>query len=152
MKMIQILITKGKQFELTNPSSRTRKHTLQSKEKVSVQVRKRRRVCLSSFEDQWPHRTQKGHHRVAIVGSIKGTCIWCSKIKLEMRQRARSSANVTAIRCQSVDADKIDWSKRTGRTNYVCKECTEQSTFGTSCFICKKHMDDMHPNGHAAHP
>ena len=134
------LMKKAKKCSNTGQSTNAESSQFIITDKIQNPNKKRRRVCLQTFDLDWPSRFEKGHHRVQIKGKKIGTCIWCSKEKLEKRQKVRDSRS-----------NKADWSKETGRTHYVCKECTEKNTIGTACFICKKHMHVMHPNGHATH-
>ena len=143
LEMIRALLNKATQLDLnTAAPTRPIDSILTPTKTVSViKLRKRKTTCTDNFDIQWPYRNESNHKRMKIEASTNGTCVYCIKEKLEERDRCRTTSNT----------NKIDWNKGLGRTKYVCKECTEKSSTGSACFLCKKHMDAMHPNGHAAH-
>ena len=102
-------------------------------------VKKRRHLCLDTFDDAWPIRFQPNHQRLPVEGCNKGTtrgsCIECCKKKLEEREKSLKRNKAVG---------KIQWNKDVGRTSYACFECTQASADNTTCFLCKECFEQFH--------
>ena len=127
LSMIDVLLKKAKRHSSIcgKRTAFTENHPL-----TKPNVKKRRHLCLDSFDEAWPIRLQPNHQRLPVKGTIRGSCIQCCKKKLLDKKRGI--------------VDEIQWSKGMGRTGYACFECTQANPDDTTCFLCKECFKQFH--------
>ena len=129
LSMIEVLLKNAKRHSAScgkqSSSVFPERHSL-----AKPNVKKRRHLCLDTFNEAWPIRFQPNHQRLPVEGTTRGTCIECCKNKLLEKKEG--------------EVDKIQWSKGMGRTGYACFECTQANADGTTCFLCKDCFKEFH--------